>query len=455
MSDEIELLNKSLDKTIQELSLGEAMIMNIPFKGSNVKCVKLSLPPSYSLYLLPSNLFPIAPPVVLMNWGDGNNGTQLQLDWEDNNDIDVSTKLFNALSKYVSGKQPYSIAYGVDANHPITSDVEIANNFSWKKLLVSSSENLPSFTSSLTDRIELGLVKALSTSSITLVGLGSVGSYMAEQLIRSGVGTITLIDPDVVEASNISRTVYTLHDLNQNKTDALTSRLKQINPNVIVKSYPLSLQDIGGIELEEIIKKSDLVIAATDDPQAQSLINLCTFYSEVPAIFIGLYKGAKGGEVAITIPTLTPCLQCMTGLRRSVDFGKNKVSRNTDYGTNRLTGEIALNCDIQHVASAALKIGYSLLASLKGEESSVTNFTPNAIAQDKHFLTFGMEHDYWFYPDIFNETAGQYAFQSVWLTASISDECHICGPQSENTQSPYNYVVSTPNPTNIRDQILS
>jgi molybdopterin/thiamine biosynthesis adenylyltransferase len=453
MSDGIELLIKNLDKTIQELSLSKPLVIDKPFNDSSIKCVKLSLPPSYSLYLLPSDLFPLAPPVALMDWGNGNNGTQLPLDWECNNNVGVSVKLFDAISKYIFGKPPYSIVYGENANNPLTSNQEIASSFSWKKLLVTSSVNIPSLTKSLTDRIELGLVKAMATSSVTLVGLGSVGSYMAEQLIRTGLESITLIDPDIVEASNVSRTVYTLHDLNRNKTDALNLRLKQINPNALVECYSSSLQDIGGNVLKEIFEESDIIIAATDDPQAQSLINLCAFYSKVPAVFIGLYKGAMGGEVAITIPTMTPCLQCMTGLRRSVDYGQNSVSRSTDYGTNRLTGEIALNSDIQHVSSAALKICYSLIASLKGAESTISNFVPNAIAQEKHFLTLGMEPDYWFYPDVFKDSAGQYAFQSVWLTASHSDDCHICGHQSVNMENPYKHIVPTPNPANIRDQI--
>jgi molybdopterin/thiamine biosynthesis adenylyltransferase len=454
MQEKIDLLNKQLEKTVHKLSLNNPVVINMPFGDDSVKCVKLSLPPSFALYLLPSNLFPFAPPMAVMDWG-GERKTHLRLDWELDNNIDINTKLFQAISKFIAGKPPYIIAYGIDASTPITSDSDIANSFSWEQLLVSSSVNIPNINNSLTDRIELGLVKALGMSSITLIGLGSVGSYMAEQLIRSGLDTITIIDPDIVEASNISRTIYTLHDINLNKTDALELRLKQINPNIRVNKFPSSLQVMGGNVLESIINKSDLVIAATDDPQAQSLINSCIFYSKVPAIFIGLYRGAKGGEVAITVPTLTPCLQCMTGLRRRVETDENKVTRNTDYGTNRLTGEIALNSDIQHVSSAALKICYSIIASLKGEDCSVTNFVPQAIAQEKHFLTMGMEPDYWFYPQIFGDSSGQYAFQSVWLTASKLDNCTVCGQQSENSETPYSHVVSTPNPGNIRNQISS
>jgi len=452
MPKTINLLKKHIEKTIQELSLNSPVVINMSFEESSIECLKITLPPSFVLYLLPSNLFPFAPPMAVMDWGEGKK-THLTLDWELDNNEDLNTKLFKAISKLISGKPPYVIAYGIDASTPITSDSTIANNFSWQQLLVSSVIKVPDIKSSLTDRIELGLVNALGMSSVTLIGLGSVGSYMAEQLIRSGLETITIIDSDIVEASNISRTVYTLHDINRKKTDALEHRLKQINPNICVNKFPSSLQELGGNVLESVIKKSDLVIATTDDPQAQSIINSCAFYSSVPAVFVGLYRGAKGGEVAITIPTLTPCLQCMTGLRRKVESEGSKVTRNADYGTNRLIGEVALNSDIQHVSSAALKICYSLIASLKGEDCSVTTFVPQAIAQEKHFLTMGMESDYWFYPQLLGDVAGQYAFQSVWLTASKLEGCRVCGESSERLETPYSHVAPTPNTTIIRDQI--
>lgn len=453
ISTKLKLLIENLRLTIQELSLSEPTVIDIPFNDSIKSCVKISLPPSFSLYLIPSDLFPMAPPVALMNWGNGAQGTYLPFDWEWDDTIDIGNKIFISISKYIDGSPPYRVSWGVDIKNPITNKADIGKKSSWKKFLISSSKCIPSSVEAAKHRIETDLVDALASSSVTLIGLGSVGSYMAEQFIRSGLGSITLIDPDIVEVSNISRTTYTLQDINRKKTEALESKLRFINPDTLITCLPSTLQSIGGVALNEIIEQSTIVVAATDDPNAQSLINSCTFYSSIPSVFVGLYKGAKGGEVATTIPSVTPCLQCMTGLRRNIDLGESQISRKMNYGTNRLTGEIALNSDIQHVSSAALKISYSLIASLKGVESSVSNFIPNAISQEKHFLTMGMEADYWFYPEIFKNTAGQYAFQSVWLTASNLDECHICGLDAENTESPYQYIKSIPSQNSIREQL--
>ena len=59
------------------------------------------------------------------------------------------------------------------------------------------------------ERIEPTVVDILAASQVLVVGLGSVGSYMSEQLVRSGLGAVTLIDHDEVEPCNLSRTVFT------------------------------------------------------------------------------------------------------------------------------------------------------------------------------------------------------------------------------------------------------
>ena len=66
-----------------------------------------------------------------------------------------------------------------------------------------------------------------------LVGVGGVGSWTAEALARSGVGKLTLIDPDIVAESNINRQLIALENtLFLPKVEVLAERLKQINPSI-------------------------------------------------------------------------------------------------------------------------------------------------------------------------------------------------------------------------------
>ena len=70
----------------------------------------------------------------------------------------------------------------------------------------------------------------LQKSHVLIVGLGGVGSYAAEQICRAGVGKITIIDSDIIQASNLNRQLPALNStIGKNKTEVLENRLKDIN----------------------------------------------------------------------------------------------------------------------------------------------------------------------------------------------------------------------------------
>ena len=76
-------------------------------------------------------------------------------------------------------------------------------------------------------------MERLKHSHVAVFGLGGVGSYAVEALVRSGVGELTLIDDDTVGTTNLNRQLEALHStLGQNKTDALAARCRDIAPNV-------------------------------------------------------------------------------------------------------------------------------------------------------------------------------------------------------------------------------
>lgn len=74
-------------------------------------------------------------------------------------------------------------------------------------------------------------VKILNNSHVAVAGLGGVGSYVAEALARSGIGSLTLIDADIVEASNINRQLPALQStMGIYKTEIVAARINDINP---------------------------------------------------------------------------------------------------------------------------------------------------------------------------------------------------------------------------------
>lgn len=83
-------------------------------------------------------------------------------------------------------------------------------------------------------------VERLRNKHVAVFGLGGVGSYTAEALVRAGVGRITLIDDDVIVESNLNRQLYALHStIGKAKTDVAKSRILDINPVCEVNALKL------------------------------------------------------------------------------------------------------------------------------------------------------------------------------------------------------------------------
>ena len=81
-------------------------------------------------------------------------------------------------------------------------------------------------------------MKKLKNSRVAVFGIGGVGGHVVESLVRSGIGTIDLIDNDVVHNSNINRQVVALlSTVGESKVDAFEQRIKDINPDVVVYKH--------------------------------------------------------------------------------------------------------------------------------------------------------------------------------------------------------------------------
>ncbi|MCE2961887.1 MAG: ThiF family adenylyltransferase [Chitinophagales bacterium] len=98
-----------------------------------------------------------------------------------------------------------------------------------------------------------GLEK-LKQAHILVVGLGGVGSYAAEALIRAGVGEITIVDGDYVVQSNINRQLQALHStIGQSKSDLMSKRLKDVNPELVIHEVS---QFLNPEDINELLNKN-------------------------------------------------------------------------------------------------------------------------------------------------------------------------------------------------------
>lgn len=89
-----------------------------------------------------------------------------------------------------------------------------------------------------------GKMQKLQHSHVLVAGLGGVGSMLAEMLCRAGIGTLSLVDGDVIQASNRNRQILALQHLEgKAKTEAMAARLRSINPEVVLHLHSVFLKD--------------------------------------------------------------------------------------------------------------------------------------------------------------------------------------------------------------------
>lgn len=118
-------------------------------------------------------------------------------------------------------------------------------------------------------------VNRLQNKKVAVFGLGGVGSYVVEALVRNGIGEIVLIDHDVVDLTNLNRQLYALHStIGMNKVDVAKARCLDINPNLKITTYQtFYLPDQGQ---EDMFSNCDFVVDAIDTVKAKlALIENC------------------------------------------------------------------------------------------------------------------------------------------------------------------------------------
>ena len=107
-------------------------------------------------------------------------------------------------------------------------------------------------------------IERLQSANILIVGLGGVGSFAAEFLVRSGIGNLTIVDGDTVDITNINRQLPALNStIDKNKTDVVAERILDINPEINLKKINEFLEPE---RMEEILtqEKFDYVLDCID-----------------------------------------------------------------------------------------------------------------------------------------------------------------------------------------------
>ena len=146
-----------------------------------------------------------------------------------------------------------------------------------------------------------------------VIGAGSVGSNIAEHLVRAGVPRLTLVDDEVVEPVNLTRTVYDYRDVGRKKTSALRDHLVAINPDLQVTLVDDRLGASTASTFRHVLSDASIAIGAADDNLAMGVLDVLLHECGLPGVFAAVYKGAAGGDIVTVVPGVTACWRCTVG----------------------------------------------------------------------------------------------------------------------------------------------
>ncbi|MFA4861240.1 ThiF family adenylyltransferase [Methanoregula sp.] len=147
----------------------------------------------------------------------------------------------------------------------------------------------------------------LKRSHLFVAGAGGLGSPISLYLAVAGVGTLTLVDKDVVDLSNLNRQI--LHfdrDIGRRKTESAHEKLCAINPDIRVNVIDTTINESN---VDRLVGDADGIVDAMDNYPTRYLLNASSQKKQIP-LFHGAIRGLHG-QVTTILPGTTPCLRCI------------------------------------------------------------------------------------------------------------------------------------------------
>ncbi|MGN1392727.1 MAG: HesA/MoeB/ThiF family protein [Succinivibrionaceae bacterium] len=149
--------------------------------------------------------------------------------------------------------------------------------------------------------------KKLLNGKVLIIGAGGLGAPAALYLGAAGVGTIGIVDADVVDLSNLQRQViHSTETINIPKVESAKAAINRLNPDVEVKTYQTF---VDSSNIRELIRDYDFIIDGTDNFPAKFLINDACVMEKKPFSHAGIIRFK--GQLMTYVPGEGPCYRCV------------------------------------------------------------------------------------------------------------------------------------------------
>lgn len=196
------------------------------------------------------------------------------------------------------------------------------------------------------------------------IGCGSVGSLVAVELAKAGVGRFMLIDNDIFNYHNICRHQCGIYDVGKYKTDAVAERILQINPYAQVIKYNTVIQNVDVDEIKTFCNKDTIIIGGADNREGDLYANQFAISQNCVFMSIGCWERAYAGEIFYSVPsdgmpTYDDFIEAIGGLSGRVT--QNRRFYTTEEDLEKMSFEPGISADINFITIIAVKMALDLL----------------------------------------------------------------------------------------------
>ena len=147
----------------------------------------------------------------------------------------------------------------------------------------------------------------LSNAKVLVIGAGGLGCPVLQYLAAAGIGTIGIVDFDIVDISNLQRQVlFGTSSLGKNKAEAAKQRLEDLNNEISIIAYPEKLTHKNAIDL---FNQYDIIVDGTDNFETRYLVNDACIITNKPLVFGAIYKFE--GQVSVFNYQNGPSYRCL------------------------------------------------------------------------------------------------------------------------------------------------
>jgi sulfur-carrier protein adenylyltransferase/sulfurtransferase len=158
----------------------------------------------------------------------------------------------------------------------------------------------------LLPEVDVAGQQKLLDSKVLLIGAGGLGSPAALYLAAAGVGTLGIIDMDVVDESNLQRQIlHNMDRIGDRKVDSAKKTLTGLNPDVDVVTYDVRL---GADNVINIFRGYDVIVDGTDNFPTRYLVNDASLKLDIPVVHGSIFRFE--GQASVYLPHEGPCYRC-------------------------------------------------------------------------------------------------------------------------------------------------